>query len=45
MREMQEKLDLHMPPPGDLRRCLFSLSGSVYRNEFERLFETVIHFE
>jgi hypothetical protein len=28
-----------LPPPGDLRRCFFSLSGSKYRDYFRLVFE------
>ena len=45
MREMKSELWIHMPPPWDLRRCLFSLSDSEFRDEFSKLFETVMHFE
>ncbi|MDD2907468.1 MAG: 2-phospho-L-lactate transferase CofD family protein [Candidatus Gracilibacteria bacterium] len=39
MRAFDEELDLHLPPPGDLRRCLFSLSNSIYREYFKLIFE------
>lgn len=42
MRKFQEELGLHLPPPGDLRRCLFMMSGSQKRNEFQQYLETVI---
>ncbi|MDD4151265.1 MAG: 2-phospho-L-lactate transferase CofD family protein [Candidatus Gracilibacteria bacterium] len=29
----------HLPPPGDLRRCLFSLSFSRYKNDFSKYME------
>ena len=45
MREMQDELWLHMPPPWDLRRCFFSLSSSEYRDEFEKILEYVIDFD
>lgn len=44
MKQMQEFLGMHMPPPWDLRRCFFSLSDSIYRDEFESLLETIIDF-
>lgn len=42
MRKFQEELALHLPPPGDLRRCLFMMSGSRQRDEFQQYLETVI---
>ena len=45
MREMKSQLDTHLPPPWDLRRCLFSLSNSKYRNNFSELFEKVLDFD
>ncbi len=42
MRKFQEELGLHLPPPGDLRRCLFMMSGSKRRDEFQQYLETVI---
>lgn len=39
MRAFQEELLLHLPPPWDLRRCLFSLSNSIYRDYFKIIFE------
>jgi len=42
MRKFQEELGLHLPPPGDLRRCLFMMSNSSRKNEFQQYLETVI---
>jgi 2-phospho-L-lactate transferase/gluconeogenesis factor (CofD/UPF0052 family) len=42
MKKFQEELDMHLPPPGDLRRCLFMMSDSKKRNEFQQFMETVI---
>ncbi len=42
IRHFDEDLGIHFPPPGDVRRCLYFLSGSVFREDFERCFETVI---
>lgn len=42
MRYFQNELGIHFPPPGDVRRCLYFLSGSAFRDEFETYFETVI---
>lgn len=42
MRKFQEELWLHLPPPGDLRRCLFMMSWSSRRDEFQQYLETVI---
>ena len=38
----QEHLGIHLPPPGDLRRCLFQMSDSLQRGLFQRYFERVI---
>lgn len=45
MREMSYKLWIHMPPPWDLRRCLFSFSSSIYREKLENILELVIDFD
>lgn len=42
MRKFHDELGLHLPPPGDLRRCLFMMSGSKQRDEFQQYLETVI---
>ena len=42
MRKFEEELDLHLPPPWDLRRCLFMMSASEKRDEFQQYMETVI---
>ncbi len=42
MKEFDEQLGLHLPPPWDLRRCLFMMSCSKKRDEFKQYFETVI---
>lgn len=42
MRKFQEELGMHLPPPGDLRRCLFMMSWSIKRDEFQQYLETVI---
>jgi len=39
MRAFEDELWLHLPPPWDLRRCLFSLSNSTYREYFKLIFE------
>lgn len=41
MWAFKNELGLHLPPPGDLRRCLFSLSSSKYRDYFKLVFEYV----
>lgn len=41
MWAFKDELGLHLPPPGDLRRCLFSLSGSKYRDYFKLVFEYI----
>lgn len=41
MWAFKDELWLHLPPPGDLRRCLFSLSGSQYRDYFTLVFEYI----
>ena len=42
MRYFHDELGIHFPPPGDVRRCLYFLSGSAMRSEFEKYFEMVI---
>ena len=42
MRKFQDELWLHLPPPGDLRRCLFMMSGSQKRDEFQQYLETIV---
>ncbi len=39
IKSFDEELWLHLPPPWDLRRCLFSLSNSEYRDYFKLIFE------
>ena len=41
MRAFDNQLWLHLPPPGDLRRCLFSLSSSEFKDYFSLIFEYV----
>lgn len=43
MRYFHDELGIHFPPPGDVRRCLYFLSGSAFREEFEFFFEKVIY--
>ena len=45
MKSFKEELWLHLPPPWDLRRCLFSLSSSKYKQQFVKLLESVIIFD
>jgi uncharacterized cofD-like protein len=45
MREMQEKLGIHIPPPWDIRKCSLALSNSNFKDDFEELFESVMNFE
>lgn len=45
MRLFDNELGLHLPPPWDLRRCLFSLSESKYKNYFKLVFECVFLIE
>jgi 2-phospho-L-lactate transferase/gluconeogenesis factor (CofD/UPF0052 family) len=42
MRYFHADLSIHFPPPGDLRRCLYFLSASSYRDDFQRYFEMTI---
>jgi 2-phospho-L-lactate transferase/gluconeogenesis factor (CofD/UPF0052 family) len=42
MRKFQQELGIHLPPPGDLRRCLFMMSGSSKRDELQQYMETII---
>ena len=39
MKAFNNELGLHLPPPWDLRRCLFSLSESKYKLYFKLVFE------
>lgn len=39
MECFDNELWLHLPPPWDLRRCLFSLSKSEYKQYFKLIFE------
>ena len=41
IRALYDELWLHLPPPWDLRRCLFSLSNSDYKDYFKLVFEYV----
>jgi uncharacterized cofD-like protein len=42
MKLFEEELGIHLPPPGDLRRCLFMMSDSPRRDEFQKYLETTI---
>lgn len=42
MRKFKDELWLHLPPPWDLRRCLFMMSSSPKRDEFQQYLETTI---
>lgn len=42
MRYFHDEMGIHFPPPGDVRRCLYFLSGSAMRSEFEKYFEMVL---
>lgn len=42
MRKFQDELWIHLPPPGDLRRCLFMMSWSDKRDELQQYMETII---
>lgn len=41
IKDFNSQLWLHLPPPWDLRRCLFSLSNSIYKDYFKLVFEYV----
>ncbi|MCH2189040.1 2-phospho-L-lactate transferase CofD family protein [Candidatus Gracilibacteria bacterium] len=43
MQQFQNQLGLHLPPPGDLRRCLFMMSDHIEKKDIEILFETILH--
>ncbi|MCP4524106.1 MAG: hypothetical protein GY828_07860 [Candidatus Gracilibacteria bacterium] len=45
MQAFSEHLGIYLPPPGDLRRCLFALSGSEYRDYFSLVFEHCFLYE
>lgn len=40
MNLFREQLGIHLPPPWDLRRCLFSLSKSEHREFFQKILES-----
>jgi len=42
MKAFNDKLNIHLPPPWDVRRCLFSLSKSKYKDLFKMYFEQEI---
>lgn len=42
MQKFESELGLHLPPPWDLRRCLFMMSSSKKRDEFQQYLETII---
>lgn len=42
MRHFEDNFGIHFPPPGDVRRCLYFLSNSAFREDFEKYFELVI---
>lgn len=42
MKAFDSELWIHLPPPGDLRRCLFSLSDSRFREHFFLVFESLV---
>lgn len=45
MKYFSEDLGIHFPPPGDLRRCLYVLSRSIHRDDFQKYFEMVLEKE
>lgn len=45
MKAFKKELNLHLPPPWDLRRCLFSLSTSKYKAYFKLIFEHIFLVE
>lgn len=45
MKKFEDELGLHLPPPGDLRRCLFMMSHSKRRDEFQQYLETTIELD
>lgn len=45
MKQFEETFDQILPPPWDLRRCLYALSESPYSWEFQDLFEHVIKWD
>lgn len=45
MRIYYRQLGKHLPPPGDLRRCLFAMSHSPWRKEFQTYLENIIEMD
>lgn len=39
------RYSFHLPPPWDLRRCLFALSNSIYKDKFALYLETEIKID
>lgn len=42
MRHFEDNFGIHFPPPGDVRRCLYFLSNSAFREDFQKYFELTI---
>ena len=42
MQKFEAQFWKHLPPPGDLRRCLYVLSDSPYARQFQNIFEHVL---
>ena len=45
MRSFKEELWIHLPPPGDIRRILFTLSDSKYKDFFSLVFDKVFELD
>jgi len=45
MKQFETKFAKHLPPPGDLRRCLYVLSQSQYSSQLQNIFEQVIELK
>ena len=42
MEQFESKFDKHLPPPGDLRRCLYELAECEHAKELWNLFESQV---
>ena len=45
MKSFKEELDLHLPPPWDIRRILFTLSKSKYKDFFSIIFNKTFELD
>ena len=45
MQQFEEKYDEHLPPPWDLRRCLYELAECEHARELGKIFESTLSLE